>query len=177
MSADISEVDLPTESLRMAVQASGLDDPIDEDDEVVASERTRRAAVALIREARFGHQVTAAYRGLCAMCEIDLDLVQGAHIYPASAPSSPDKIWNGLSLCANHHLAFDRHIVWVDPDDRSIVLHPKIHEQSPAKPAVRALVNTTGLHLMEPENARLRPKSEMFVKRYDHFADRYGWTG
>ena len=175
--ADISEVDLPTEGLRMAVQASGLDDPIDEDDEMAAGDRTRRATTALVRDARFGRQVVAAYDGLCAMCEIDLDLVQGAHIYPASAPFSPDKTWNGLSLCANHHLAFDRHMVWVNPSDRAVALHPRIHEQSESKPAVEALINTTKAHLMEPKNTRLRPRSEMFEKRYDHFTDRYAWAG
>jgi putative restriction endonuclease len=174
--ADISQVDLPPEGLRMAVQASGLDDPIDEDDEMAAGERTRRATTALVRDARFGRQVVSAYKGLCAMCEIDLDLVQGAHIYPASAPLSPDKTWNGLSLCANHHVAFDRHMIWVDPDNRAIVLHPKIHEQSESKPAVEALIGTTISHLMEPVNSKFRPRTEMFEKRYDHFADRYSWA-
>jgi hypothetical protein len=175
--ADISEVELPTEGLRMAVQASGLDDPLDEDDEMVAGERTRRATTALVRDARFGRRVVAAYDGLCSMCEIDLDLVQGAHIYPAAAPMSPDQPWNGLSLCANHHVAFDRHMVWVHPDERTVLLHPRIHEQSIDKPAVEALVSTTKPVLMEPDNSHLRPRSEMFVKRYEHFTDRYAWAG
>jgi hypothetical protein len=175
--ADVSEIDLPTESLRIAVLASGLDDPLDESDEMAAGKRTRRATSALVRDARFGRNVLAAYNGLCAMCDIDLDLVQGAHIYPASAPSSPDTTWNGLCLCANHHVAFDRHMIWVDPDDRVIKLHPRVLEQSSEKPAVAALVSTTKSALVEPVETRLRPRSEMFAKRYEHFTDRYAWAG
>jgi hypothetical protein len=175
--ADSSGVELPEQPMRMAIEASGLDDPLDEDEEMEAGARTRRATTALVRDARFGKQVVAAYSGLCAMCEIDLDLVQGAHIYPASAPASPDRTWNGLSLCANHHVAFDRHMVWVDPEDRTIKLHPRVHEQRNEKPAVAALVATTNPALMEPVDGRFRPRTEMFEKRYEHFTDRYSWAG
>lgn len=47
--------------------------------------RLRRAVSALIRDTRFSGSVLDAYMRRCAMCGLGLNLVQGAHIYPASA--------------------------------------------------------------------------------------------
>jgi hypothetical protein len=52
-----------------------------------AFERARRAVSVLIRDATFRKRVVAAYGGQCALCGLGLGLVEGAHIYPASAPN------------------------------------------------------------------------------------------
>ena len=109
------------------------------------------------------------------MCGLDFGLVQGAHIYPASAPASPDEPWNGLSLCANHHTAFDRHMVWVHPDTRAVVLHPRVLEQEHV--AALSFIDGTADVLAEPDYDSSRPKSEMFERRYEFYGDRYAWAG
>lgn len=130
----------------------------------------------IVRDQRFSDRVTSAYQRLCAMCGLDLDLIQGAHIYPASAPSSPDEPWNGLSLCANHHLAFDRHLAWVEPTSRTIVYHPRVLEQLALNISVRMLVQGTFAKLAEPVAPALRPLTEMFLKRYAYFGESYDWV-
>lgn len=50
------------------------------------------------------------------MCTVDVTgLIQAAHLVPKSNRGSDDAR-NGLPLCANHHLAFDRGYWCVDPD-------------------------------------------------------------
>jgi len=109
------------------------------------------------------------------MCGLGVGLVQGAHIHPVSAPGSHDEPSNGLALCANHHLAFDRHLVGVRPDNSEVVFHGRILEQLPGSPAIRALVNGTFDQLVAPADRGARPSAEMFEKRYQFFADQYDW--
>lgn len=105
-----------------ATLAAGLLD----EDTTASRKRARRAAEVLVRHHAFGNKVVRAYQGYCAMCGLDFGLVVGAHIYPASAPGSPDRIWNGLALCHNHHAAFDSHRIWVEPATTNIRIHPEL---------------------------------------------------
>ena len=61
--------------------------------------------------AGFRHRVLAAYEYRCAMCGIQLDLIEAAHIVPAGYPVTSYKTSNGVALCALHHLAFDKSLV------------------------------------------------------------------
>ena len=65
---------------------------------------TRRA----LREIDFRDRVLTAYGQRCAMCSLQLRLLDGAHILPAAHPASTDSTNNGVALCALHHRAFDR---------------------------------------------------------------------
>jgi predicted restriction endonuclease len=109
------------------------------------------------------------------MCGLDVGLVEGAHIYPVSAPGSHDKPWNGLALCANHHLAFDKHLVGVDLESSKILLHSDVRDQAPESGAVRAFVEGTYERLTEPSDRSARPRIEMFRMRYNFYVDRYTW--
>jgi predicted restriction endonuclease len=109
------------------------------------------------------------------MCGLDVGLVQGAHIYPVSAPGALDEPWNGLALCGNHHLAFDRHVLAVRSDTLQIIFHSMILEQVRSSPAVGSLVDGTFERLAQPKIASARPKSEMFDRRYAFYVDSYAW--
>jgi hypothetical protein len=161
-------------AMQAAIEGSGLL-TAGEPEVPAASERARRAGSTLVRDARFSRRIVEAYDGLCAMCGLDVGLVQGAHIYPVSAPGSSDQPWNGLALCANHHLAFDRYVVGVHPTTSEIRFHGTILDQVTGSPAVKALVDGTFGRLTAPVDRSARPKSEMFEKRYEFFADRYEW--
>jgi HNH endonuclease len=166
----------PPEAVAMqtAIEGSGLITAT-ETEIPAAAERARRAGSTLIRDARFSRRVIEAYAGMCAMCGLGVQLVQGAHIYPVSAPGSHDEPWNGLALCPNHHVAFDRHLVAIDIDTREILFHPTVRGQRAGNPAVQALVDGTFDRLAEPAEAGLRPRDEMLAQRYRHYADYYGW--
>lgn len=154
------------------ISASGLMDSDSEE----PRERARRATMALVRSAAFARQVADAYDGLCAMCSLDLGLCQGAHIYPACAPNSLDRPTNGVALCGNHHLAFDKHIVWVHPKSRSLKFEPRVLEKAQSHSATRRFVEGTAAALSDPSSCELRPTDEMFLKRYDYFKGLYDWA-
>lgn len=139
-------------------------------------ERLRRSTTALVRDYRFGKDVVGAYSGLCAMCGLDFGLVVGAHIYPASAPDSQDKVWNGLCLCQNHHAAFDRYYIWVDPTpDHELIFHPKIIENASSNRATKNFLESTADQLSIPTDEGEKPRSEMFQKRYEYYREEYSW--
>lgn len=146
--------------------------------EVVAPmDRVRRQANVLVRRRVFAAEVVNAYDGCCAMCGLDAGLVEGAHIYPASAPGSADAVWNGVCLCPNHHKAFDRHLVWIQPGPaRQVELHPSLHEQATTNPGAASLVKATRPALSPPRLRDAIPREEMFVQRYDYFPGNYGWV-
>ncbi len=79
-----------------------------------AAERARKAASVLVRDAKFSQDVRNAYGAKCAMCGLGIELVEGAHILPVSAPGSTDAVSNGIALCRNHHRAFDTHRLHID---------------------------------------------------------------
>src|SRR5205085_1560919 len=164
---------IPAERIAVVVNASGLNEPFP----AAPEERARRATTQLVRNAAFSRNVVIAYDGLCALCGLNLSLVQGAHIYPAHAPHSPDATWNGIALCANHHVAFDRHLLWIDPEDRRVVFHPAVYAQNASTAASRHFVASTFAVLREPANAHNRPRKEMFEQRYEFFAEDYAWAG
>jgi len=73
---------------------------------------TKRA----LRENDFRKRVLTAYGHCCAMCGIQLRLLDAAHILPVDQPESTDRTNNGLALCALHHRAYDRAFVTFGAD-------------------------------------------------------------
>jgi hypothetical protein len=140
-------------------------------------ERARRAASQLVRRKAFGREVCGAYGHQCALCGFNFSLVVGAHIYPASAPSSPDEVTNGLALCNNHHAAFDAHLIHIDPEARSVKLHPLLVASAAKNEASQSFVDITFNTLRDPLNGLHRPKREMFSQRYDFYPTKYDWAG
>ena len=68
------------------------------------------------RSPRFRQAVLGAYAHRCAMCGIQLDLVDAAHIVPHAHPRGLDIVNNGLALCALHHRSFDGGLLYVRGD-------------------------------------------------------------
>lgn len=79
------------------------------------SNKERRLAFRQIlqrtRDASFSKRVLNAYGSKCAMCGIQLRLVDAAHIVPVAIDGSTDETSNGIALCALHHRAFDNGFV------------------------------------------------------------------
>lgn len=83
------------------------------DDDEVPTFSTRRNRP---NQVRFAFDVFKRYGTGCAVCVVDVaGLVQAAHLVAKSKKGSDDAR-NGLPLCANHHVAFDRGYWCVDPD-------------------------------------------------------------
>jgi putative restriction endonuclease len=93
---------------------------------------TRQWAVASTRRALraldFSDRIMTAYSNRCAMCGVQLRLLDGAHILPVADPESTDETANGIALCALHHRAYDRGIVTFDVENTVHVSDPRIGE-------------------------------------------------
>jgi hypothetical protein len=154
-------------------EASGLVAPPEE----TAAERARRGVSTLVRRAQFGKEVVEAYGGRCALCGLNFGLVEGAHIYPVQAPGSKDTVWNGLALCGNHHAAFDRHFVWIEPDRRSVKIHPTLLSAVSGDQTARQFVESTLPRLRSPASRKQEPHADMFLQRYGFYEMKYDWAG
>lgn len=66
------------------------------------------------RAADFSKRVLGAYEHRCAVCGMQLELIDAAHIIPVAAPTSTDETKNGIALCKLHHTAFDRNLLSFD---------------------------------------------------------------
>ena len=103
---------------RIGKESENVGDP--EIVQVVA--RKRRDAIVstkrALREINFRDRVLTAYGHRCAMCGVQLRLLDAAHILPVACPDSTDGTDNGVALCALHHRAYDRAFVAFRPDYR-----------------------------------------------------------
>lgn len=158
---------------RALIAASGL---LDEDPpSSAATERARRSVSTLVRDRNFASVLGRAYGGMCAMCGLDFGLIEGAHILPVSKPGSSDDPSNGVALCSNHHRAFDKHLVYVEPVSHTIVIHPEIHDQAQTNAAAAAFVAGTYLTLTKPADPDMRPSDDFLLARYAAFDGHYAW--
>ncbi|MQX37616.1 HNH endonuclease [Roseospira navarrensis] len=113
------EVDEEVEVLRQI--GENPDEVADED---IGNEIARPRQYAVIstkralREIDFRDRVLTAYSHRCAICGVQLRLLDAAHILPAAHPDSSDGTSNGVALCALHHRAFDRAFVTFGSDYR-----------------------------------------------------------
>jgi hypothetical protein len=146
-----SGLEIPPARIVSAVESSGLL----ENDDGGAGERARRTASSYVRDARFSRDVRAAYENRCALCGIALNLVVGAHIYPVGAPGAPDRVWNGLALCHNHHSAFDAFQIWVD-SNYDVLVRPAFVASAQGNRASVQFLAQTPPRLWIPTNAAHR---------------------
>ena len=133
-----------------------------------------------MRDARFSRRVIGIFlqqRTLCDVRASAWNSQASSHLPGLRARVLRDEPWNGLALCPNHHLAFDRYLVAIDIDTRAIVFHPDVIHHASGSPAVKALIDGTFHRLAEPAMPGGRPRSDMLRKRYEHYADYYGWMG
>lgn len=81
-------------------------------------DKTRRDVIATIkkkfREHDFRNRVLTAYGQRCAVCGIQLRLIEAAHILPVVVDNSTDETTNGIALCALHHRALDSNLLSFD---------------------------------------------------------------
>ena len=156
----LADEELPADQISEAVIASGiLDRDMDDNFSASAAIRASRAVNILVRKAGAGRRIREAYSNRCAMCGLGSNLLQDAHIYPVEAPGSNDEVWNGISLCYNHHRAFDLHMIWIDPNNFEVYMHPSLIEEARSNPGTRHFVDSTWANINLPNRQRDQPLS------------------
>ena len=123
----------------------------------VNRQRIRVTRTEYSRSPRFRQEVLRAYSHRCAMCEIQLDLVEAAHIVPHAHPKGFDTVSNGLALCALHHRSFDTGLLYVLRDY-------SIHLNSAKVRHLRKVGRANGLRWY---TRQLRP--ELLLPAYDNW--------
>lgn len=140
------------------------------DERILAIENVeRRKVVTTIvkryRAADFRRRVLGAYNHKCAMCGLQLELIDAAHILPVAADNSSDETNNGVSLCKLHHAAFDRNLVSFKEDYKIEVSDREIQRLTYAQRAdgteqFRHMLKTS---LILPNDRRDYPPPELIT--------------
>ena len=66
------------------------------------------------RSPQFRQAVLEAYENCCAMCGLQLELIEAAHLVPHAHPNGLDIVPNGIALCALHHKSLDTGLLYLD---------------------------------------------------------------
>jgi len=74
-----------------------------------------------MRDPRFKSDVLGAYDSKCAVCSVQLGIIEAAHIIPHSHENGSDDIQNGIALCPNHHTMFDSGLIGISETHRVLV--------------------------------------------------------
>ena len=92
---------------------------------------------SILRDAFFRKAVVDSYNYKCAFCEMKVttsikqNILDGAHIKPF-AKFHDNRINNGISLCKNHHWAFDKGLFTISDDyNYRIIVSSNFQEESP----------------------------------------------
>lgn len=140
------------------------EEPNDVTDEEINSSVAQERQYAVVstkralRDLKFRGRVLTAYSHQCAICCVQLRLLDAAHILPVAHPDSTDQTSNGIALCALHHRAYDRGFLTFDSNYR-------VHLNVPMVADIKASGHDGGLDKFA--NA-LRPLIALPADRRDH---------
>lgn len=68
------------------------------------------------KQSTFRKKILEAYDNCCSVCEMNaLGLLRAAHILDVK-DGGPDTIDNGIALCVNHEIAFDKGLLVIQPN-------------------------------------------------------------
>jgi putative restriction endonuclease len=104
--AGLADVEISLLNDLESVAEEALDMLVDQNRKLIVSSIVRK-----YRATDFRRRVLAAYEHRCAVCGVQLKLIDAAHIIPVAAPSSNDQTNNGVALCKLHHFAYDRNLI------------------------------------------------------------------
>ena len=105
---------IPT--FRLLEKASSLQIIPLKDINSLSTERKRTVQMVnkISRAANFRMQVLRAYGFRCAVTQMQLRLIDAAHILPVQAPGSVDDVRNGIALSPTYHRAYDNGLIYLD---------------------------------------------------------------
>jgi len=126
----------------------------------VERERMRVRADRLSRDRRFGPAVKREFNYSCAVCRMQLEIIEAAHIIPVLEPRSTDHVTNGVALCPNHHRLFDARSFAIACDLHIRVDHDTIEflRQSKRATGIESLTTFEGQRILAPRYWRAEPE-------------------
>lgn len=151
---------LQDKELIMLVEKSDQFNQSNEDGEFSTSEGTFTITHARAkRDPLFSKKIYEAYNNKCAMCGIGLECIEAAHIVPHAHELGTDEISNGVSLCALHHTAYDKSLIYFDVDYHIFLNEEKIEylEKVGLDSGLRKFEKMSFENLQLPMNQALHP--------------------
>jgi putative restriction endonuclease len=129
-----------------------------------------REALFRLHQHRFRAAVLRAYTTRCAVCQLrEASLLQAAHIVDDRDPSGTATIINGISLCAIHHLAYDRNLLGIDPGGVVHIARRLLDEID--GPMLRnGLQGFHGAAILQPRRRDERPDPDRLETRFARFS-------
>lgn len=126
-------------------------------------------ALVRLHQHRFRAAVLRAYSTRCAVCRLrEASLLQAAHIVDDREPLGAATVVNGISLCAIHHLAYDRNLMGIDPEGVVHIARRLLDEHD--GPMLRGgLQGFHGAAILQPRRADERPDPERLELRFGRF--------
>jgi putative restriction endonuclease len=124
-------------------------------------EELKDEQTSIMRDATFRKIVVSTYDYRCVLCGLRIisslneNTVDGAHIKPFSQ-FYDDRINNGLSLCKNHHWAFDRFWFTLN-DDYTIIVADDLLEESPNSTSIKAFHEQS---ILLPAHSQYYPRQD-----------------
>ena len=153
------------------VPATGNVSAVEVRDSIEAS-YSLTTARARNHQAWFSARTKAAYVWKCAFSGLPVHkLLIGAHIVP-DAEGGPPSVRNGICMSALHHVAFDSHMIGVDPDFQIHVSAPLLDEQDGK--LLAALKDLDGTRLRLPQDREDWPDRAFLDRRFEHFRQATG---
>ncbi len=140
---------------------------------LVSSEDMRRyatrEAIVRLHQHRFRTAVLRAYATRCAVCRLrEATLLQAAHIIDDRDPGGVATVINGISLCAIHHLAYDRNLLGIDPGGVVHIARRLLDEID--GPMLRSgLQGFHGAPILQPRRGDERPDPDRLQLRFEQF--------
>lgn len=128
-----------------------------------------REAVYRLHQHRFRAAVLRAYRSRCAVCSLrEASLLQASHIIEDRDPGGHATVVNGISLCAIHHLVYDRNLMGIDPEG---VVHiaGRLLREIDGPMLKSGLQEFHGARILEPKRADEKPDPARLEVRFERF--------
>lgn len=120
-----------------------------------------------LHQAKFSIRTKTAYQWRCAFSGLPVrELLVGAHIVP-DAEGGPPWVQNGVCMSALHHVAFDSHLIGVDPDFQ-VHVSSQLYEQEDGDLLV-ALKDLNGTQLRLPREQEDWPDRDFLARRFECF--------
>lgn len=139
-------------------------------DEITRRYATRQAHVRL-HQHRFRQNVLRAYNTRCAVCQLrEAPLLQAAHIIEDTDQDGLATIANGISLCAIHHLAYDRNLLGIDPSGL-VHIATRLLEEIDGPMLRVGLQGFHGSSIHHPRRRQDQPDPERLSLRFTRFQE------
>jgi putative restriction endonuclease len=140
---------------------------------VYQKEEVEDEQITIVRDTAFRNIVITTYNYHCAFCGLQIldsigqNIVDGSHIKPFSQ-FYDDRINNGISLCKNHHWAFDRFWFTID-DNYTIIVSDTLKEKAPNS---KSISEFNGKSIMLPSQLDYFPRLDALQWHRQEFIKR-----